>query len=149
MDWNVHSLSSRLKVAQCSSLNYKVTVINIFGLSVVLKIIIDHLIRYIARTPAPISYCPKMPAPIPLFQLRKFLLKLSWTTPFQLLYQTAYAWGGPILQISKVRQRIWMSPFKTAYRYFVHQTICTLSRETVCPLLRCSVIPVKVRIFRS
>ena len=99
MDWNVHSLSSRLKVAQCSSLNYKVTVINIFGLSVVLKIIIDHLIRYIARTPAPISYCPKMPAPIPLFQLRKFLLKLSWTTPFQLLYQTAYAWGGSILQM--------------------------------------------------
>ena len=51
------------------------------------QILFDHFVRDVARRPRAVSDCPKMIAPISLFQIWKFRLKQPRCATFQTLYQ--------------------------------------------------------------
>src|SRR5680860_848653 len=61
------------------------------------------------------------------------------TTPFRIDTSCASQ-----IWMNRVRQRIWVSPFRTEYLYLVLHTTWTLSRETVCPLLLTSAMEQKL-----
>ena len=51
------------------------------------QILFDHFIGDIASRPCAVSDCPKMIAPVSLFQIRKFRLKQSRGATFKSFYQ--------------------------------------------------------------
>jgi len=67
--------------------------------SMVLQVFLNHFIGYIPSAPNPIAYRPKMPAPVPLAYLRKFLLKPARCPSFQTLYDSADALRRRILYV--------------------------------------------------
>lgn len=52
-------------------------------LSVMLKVFLNHLVRYIARTPNPITNCPKMSSPITFRKCGILFLQSSVGSPLQ------------------------------------------------------------------
>ncbi len=76
----VQGFKGRLKVASIFQNEHRV--VSVVRISVMLQIRLHHLLCHIPRTPRPISSAPKMPSPIPLLQMRVFLLQPSRCPPF-------------------------------------------------------------------
>ena len=65
----------------------------------VLKVILDHLVRDIARAPYPISNGPKVAAPVLLGKRRKFLLKAARGPALEAFHKIAQLLRGTVLDM--------------------------------------------------
>jgi hypothetical protein len=65
----------------------------------VLKVILDHLVRDIPRAPYPISNGPKVPAPVFLGKCREFFLKTARGPALEAFHKIAHLLGGTILDM--------------------------------------------------
>ena len=73
--------------------------INVARLTVVFKVFLDHLIRYVSRTPNTIPNRPEVTAPISLRKLWVLFLKPAGSTPLQPLDNVTNVQRGPILNV--------------------------------------------------
>src|SRR6267378_7073 len=78
---------------------YNIIAICITRLTVMFKVFLNHFIGYIARTPCPISYRPKMSAPISLTQFRIFFLEPSGCPSLQSFHKVTKGKTGPIFNM--------------------------------------------------
>ena len=103
---------------------------HITWLSMVLKIFLYHFIRYVSRTPNPISDSPKMPAPISFRKFWIFLLQPSRCPSFQPFNNVTYVQRGTILNMD-----MYMIPANNPFKYFNILCITNLLNKIATPLL--------------
>ena len=74
--------------------------INVARLAMMLKIFLNHFVRYVACTPNTVPNCPKMSTPISLRKLWVFLLQSARSSSFQSLYDITYVQRWSVLNVN-------------------------------------------------
>src|SRR5690606_11552175 len=97
MDWK--SIGSEKRSRMKFLFHYNFIIIHIGWISMVLKVIIDHLVGDVAPAPHPIANGPKVARPVSLGKLREFLLEPTGAPPLKAFHQIARLLGGPILDM--------------------------------------------------
>lgn len=76
-----------------------IVIVHVGRIAMMFKVILDHLICDVARAPYPITYGPKVAAPVFLGKDREFLLKTARCPPLETLHKVTHSLGRSVLNM--------------------------------------------------